>query len=83
MKLEDTVSLMTSNDWKDRFVAEYNQLCIRLFKLKDVIDNPPAFLTDEIERALLMKQFDAMEAYKLCLEKRAVIANIDLNPHHY
>ena len=83
MKLEDTVKFMISPDWKERFVAEYNQLCIRMYKLKEAIDNPPQFLNDEIAKALLMKQFDAMESYKLCMEKRAVIADIDLNPHHY
>ena len=83
MRLEDTVKLMLSSDWKDRFVAEYNQLCDRMYKLKDAIDNPPVFMHDEIAKALLMKQFDAMEAYKVCLEKRAVIADIDLNPYHH
>ena len=82
MKLEDTVPFMTSTDWKDRFIAEYNQLVIRMGKLEDSLNNPPQFMNDEIAKALLMKQYDAMQSYKLCLEKRAVIADIDLNPHH-
>ena len=82
MKLSDTIDLMNSTDWKDRFVAEYNQLVIRLNKLEDSLNNPPKFINDEIAKALLMKQYDAMQLYKLCLEKRAVLAEIDLNPYH-
>lgn len=82
MRLADTVDLMNSSDWKDRFIAEYNQLVIRMIKLEESLNNPPQFMSDEIAKALLMKQYDAMQAYKLCLEKRAVIADIDLNPHH-
>ena len=82
MKLSDTIDLMNSTDWKDRFVAEYNQLVIRLNKLEDSLNNSPKFINDEIAKALLMKQYDAMQLYKLCLEKRAVLAEIDLNPYH-
>ena len=82
MKLSDTIDLMNSTDWEDRFVAEYNQLVIRLNKLEDSLNNPPKFINDEIAKALLMKQYDAMQLYKLCLEKRAVLAEIDLNPYH-
>ena len=82
MKLSDTVDLMNSTDWEDRFVAEYNQLVIRLNKLEDSLNNSPKFINDEIAKELLMKQYDAMQLYKLCLEKRAVLAEIDLNPYH-
>ena len=82
MNLKDTVPFMTSADWKDRFIAEYNQLVIRMIKLEDSLNNPPQFMNDEIAKALLMKQYDAMQSYKLRLEKRAVLAEIDLNPYH-
>lgn len=82
MRLADTVNLMCSNDWKDRFIAEYVQLVIRMIKLEESLNNPPQFMNDEIAKALLMKQYDAMQSYKLCLEKRAVLAEIDLNPNH-
>ncbi len=82
MNLKDTVPFMTSADWKDRFIAEYNQLVIRMIKLEESLNNLPKFMNDEIAKALLMKQYDAMQSYKLCLEKRAVLAEIDLNPHH-
>ena len=35
MELKDTISRMTSEDYIDRFVAEYNQLAIRHNKLKN------------------------------------------------
>ena len=82
MRLADTVDLMNSSDWKDRFIAEYNQLVIRMIKLEESLNNLPQFMSDEIAKALLMKQYDAMQSYKLCLEKRAVLADVDLNPHH-
>lgn len=81
MKLAETVNLMCSNDWKDRFVAEYAQLMIRLSKLDDVLNNTSdtySVVNDHI-KALMLKQRDAMESYKLCLEKRADIAGIDLH----
>ena len=34
MELKDTISLMTSSDYKERFIAEYWQLKIRYEKLK-------------------------------------------------
>ena len=37
MELKDTVELMTSADWKDRFVAEYLQAKIRYEKLHALI----------------------------------------------
>lgn len=33
MRLTETVNLMCSNDWRDRFVVEYIQLQIRIIKL--------------------------------------------------
>lgn len=81
MKLVETVNLMCSNNWEDRFVAEYAQLMIRLSKLDDVLNNASDtyFAVDDMTRALMLKQRDAMESYKLCLEKRADIAGIDLH----
>ena len=81
MKLDETVNLMCSSDFKDRFIAEYAQLVIRLSKLNDVLNNTSDthFVVDDITRALFLKQHDAMESYKVCLEKRADILGIDLN----
>lgn len=38
MELLDTVNLMKSDDYKDRFRAEYYQLKIRYDKLRDMLD---------------------------------------------
>lgn len=80
MKLVETVNLMCSNNWEDRFVAEYAQLIIRLSKLDDVLNNTSDtyFAIDDRIKALMLKQRDAMESYKMCLEKRSDIAGIDL-----
>ena len=81
MKLVETVNLMCSSDFKDRFTAEYAQLVIRLSKLNNVLNNTSdtRFEVDDITRDLMLKQCDAMESYKACLEKRADILGIDLN----
>lgn len=81
MKLVETVNLMCSRDFKDRFIAEYAQLVIRLSKLNDVLNNTSdaSHEVDDITRAIMLKQRDAMDSYKTCLEKRADILGIDLN----
>ena len=81
MKLVETVNLMCSSDFKDRFIAEYVQLVIRLSKLDAALNNPLAahFEIDDIARDLMLKQRDAMGTYKVCLERRADILGIDLN----
>lgn len=81
MKLDETVNLMCSNDFKDRFIAEYVQLVIRLSKLDAVLNNTSdtRFEVDDITKALMLKQRDAMGSYKICLEKRADILGIDLS----
>lgn len=81
MKLVETVNLMCSSDFKDRFTAEYAQLVIRLSKLNNVLNSQSdtRFEVDDITRDLMLKQRDAMESYKMCLEKRADILGIDLN----
>ena len=80
MKLVETVNLMCSSDFKDRFTAEYAQLIIRLSKLNNVLNSQSdtRFEVDDATRDLMLKQRDAMESYKMCLEKRADILGIDL-----
>jgi hypothetical protein len=81
MNLSDTANLMSSNDWKDRFIAEYVQLQIRIIKLEEVLNNTSDSFSvlDSRTRALMMKQLDAMESYRNCLVKRADILGIDLH----
>lgn len=39
MKLAETVDLMLSDDWKDRFKAEYYQAVIRALRLGKVVSH--------------------------------------------
>ena len=85
MELKDTVDLMLSPNYKDRFTAEYRQLCIRALKLEIFIDNyrngrlsfKP---TCSIE--LLEQQLDIMKSYIAVLEERARIENIEACTKH-
>ena len=38
MELKDTIDLMQSNDFKERFKSEYYQLKIRMAGLKNMLD---------------------------------------------
>ena len=82
---EDTVDDMLSGDYKQRFVAEYNQLSIRIAKLKAFCNKiQAAQMTGTEEPAhdcpldLLRKQLRTMEEYKRILELRAVIEKVRL-----
>lgn len=79
--MEDTVALMLSDDYKDRFIAEYNQLNIRYCNLKDLIDRIHSHdetldfePTCPIE--LLEMQLEAMEQYLKVLRIRGRIEEI-------
>lgn len=80
-KLKETTALMESEDWKDRFKAEYLQLCARLEKLESVLKKHDA---GELEWEfkspveLLRMQADYMDNYKSILEQRATYEGVDL-----
>ena len=79
--LKDTVPMMISDDYKERFVAEYAQLKIRYKKLYAVLekyaaDNLDFKPTCPIE--ILYEQLDHMEAYLGVLETRAKYEGIEL-----
>lgn len=81
MKLEDTVELMNSSNYKDRFVAEYWQLKIRYEKLHDMIVKYNAKKLDFEPNCpidVLRRQKNAMAKYLFQLEVRAEIEGIDL-----
>ena len=81
MNLKDTIELMESNDFKDRFRAEYLQLKIRMTGLKNMLDK---YRKDELDFIpncsydLLNAQFKAMDLYCSYLEERAQIENINI-----
>lgn len=85
MELKETVELMNSEDYKERFVAEYHQVKIRYEKLKNFCNKIEVeeMLGKEVTKhdcplELLREQQKHMKFYLLILEKRALIENIVL-----
>lgn len=81
MNLKDTVALMTSADYKERFEAEYEQLNIRCTKLRRMIDDYKAGrlnFTPACPVELLERQLKAMHEYLSCLKLRAEIEGIEV-----
>ena len=81
MELKDTVELMNSENYKDRFVAEYRQTKIRYNKLHNMIVKYEAgtlSFTPSCSLELLKEQKSAMGKYLYCLEVRAEIEKINL-----
>ena len=85
MELKETVEKMISADYKERFIAEYQQTKIRYEKLKHFCDVIEASQLAKIEEpkydcplALLREQQSVMGQYLHILELRAVIENIVL-----
>ena len=83
MELKDTVNGMISEDYKERFIAEYQQLVIRLNKLKDIVwkarEGKLDFDITEDRLDLLVDQLDVMKRYRIILRARAKLEKIDLN----
>ena len=79
MDLKETVGLMTSTDYKDRFKAEYYQLRTRALKLKGFLDNWDKLdFTPNCPKELLEEQYCSMAKYKEILLSRARIEGIQL-----
>ena len=81
MELIDTADLMTSDDYKDRFMAEYYQVKIRYQKLKSILDKYEEGTLDfepSCSISLLMIQRDIMEDYLNVLQDRAIAENISV-----
>lgn len=85
MELKETVDLMNSEDYKERFVSEYHQVKIRYDKLKNFCNKieVETMLGKEVTKhdcplKLLREQQKYMGLYLSILEKRALIENIVL-----
>lgn len=81
MELKDTVVLMNSADYKERFKAEYQQVVIRYQKLKGMLekwDNGELNFEPTCPRSTYNIQIKAMTDYIAILEARAVMENVDL-----
>ena len=72
MELKDTVEMMLSDDYKERFKAEYWQLKIRHDKLQKMVDNWENLdFTPTCTYSTYAHQLLAMETYMALLRNRA------------
>lgn len=81
MELKDTCFLMMSEDYKERFKAEYYQLKIRYAKLMKMLkywDKDELDFTPDCPRSIYTLQVRAMHDYLAVLEARAKIEGIEL-----
>lgn len=81
MELKDTIEMMNSADYKERFKAEYYQTKIRYKKLHKMVIKYEAGTLDFTPTCsidLLKNQKQAMGEYLHYLEVRAEIEDIDL-----
>lgn len=79
--LKDTVSLMLSEDYRERFIAEYRQVKIRRDKLRMMVDRWDAGLlefTPTCSRDIYGFQLYVMDGYIDILRRRAEIEGIEL-----
>lgn len=84
MKLNETVDLMISSDFKERFRAEYFQLKNRMEGLSGMLKKYKEGtlpFTPSCSFDLLNAQFKAMDLYASYLEERALIENISLDEY--
>lgn len=79
--LENTVDLMLSPDYKERFIAEYFQVRIRYNKLVAMVekwDRGELSFNPTCPRSTYDLQLSAMKDYLAILEARAVMEGIEL-----
>ena len=81
MELHNTIHLMDSSNFEDRFKAEWYQLKIRTEKLEIMLEkykaNTLAF-TPKCTYEMLYEQLVCMKHYLCVLERRAKVENIPL-----
>lgn len=81
MKLADTVEMMNSSDYKERFKAEYAQLVVRYYGLCRMLekwDNGTLEFEPTCPRSTYNMQIKAMTDYIAVLEARAVMEEVSL-----
>ena len=79
--MEETAEMMKSDNYKERFRAEYLQLRIRLNRLLNMVeawDQGKLDFTPTCPRSTYYMQNKAMTDYIAVLEARAVMEGIDL-----
>lgn len=81
MELKDTIDMMVSEDYKERFKAEYCQVKIRYGKLKYMLERWNSGLLDftpTCPRSTYDMQIRAMSDYIAVLEARAAMEGVTL-----
>ena len=81
MKLSETVEMMNSADYKERFRAEYFQLKIRINGLKNMLDKwdkGELNFTPTCPREIYNDQMEYMMNYMTLLANRAELEHVDL-----
>ena len=79
MELKDTVNLMNSSDYKERFAAEYWQTKVRYDRLLTIVYKADTLdFEPKCSLELLKEQMAHMDNYLRCLETRAKIEGIKL-----
>lgn len=81
MELRDTVEMMNSADYKERFRAEYQQVVIRYQKLKAMLekwDKGELNFSPTCPRSTYNMQITAITDYIAVLEARAVMEGVEL-----
>lgn len=82
MELKETVEMMNSSDYKERFKAEYCQVVIRYKKLAAMIkkwDKGELNFAPTCPRSTYNTQIKAMTDYIAVLEARAVMEDVELD----
>ena len=81
MQLKDTVEMMNSEDFKERFKAEYYQLLFRVGALRGMLikwENNMLDFEPKCSKETLENQLIFMQGYLNILRLRAEIEEIDL-----
>lgn len=78
-KLSDTVDMMLSDDYKERFAAEYYQVQIRADKLSEMLRNWDNLkFTPTCRKGIYQRQLHVMLAYLDILKDRATKEGVTL-----
>lgn len=80
-ELNETVEFMNSSDYQKRFVAEFEQLNIRIIKLQNMLadwDANRLKFEPVTPKHILLSQLNAMKAYLNILQYRAEIEKVTI-----
>ena len=78
-KLSDTVDMMLSDDYKERFKAEYYQVLIRADKLAEMLRNWDNLkFTPTCSKGIYERQLHVMVTYLDILNERALKEGVKL-----